>query len=59
MRKCFHILSQWIVFGNGLAPEKKVIFILFLQSDGEDFNYIVAFFLGTAACLYQVGSLRF
>ncbi|GAB5576500.1 vesicle-trafficking protein SEC22a isoform X3 [Prionailurus iriomotensis] len=24
-----------------------------LQSDGEDFNYIVAFFLGTAACLYQ------
>lgn len=30
---------------------------MFLQSDGEDFNYIVAFFLGTAACLYQVGSL--
>ncbi|XP_072581250.1 vesicle-trafficking protein SEC22a isoform X2 [Vulpes vulpes] len=24
-----------------------------LQSDGEDFNYVVAFFLGTAACLYQ------
>uniref|UniRef100_A0A5F9DRV6 Vesicle-trafficking protein SEC22a n=2 Tax=Oryctolagus cuniculus TaxID=9986 RepID=A0A5F9DRV6_RABIT len=24
-----------------------------LQSDGEDFNYIIAFFLGTAACLYQ------
>lgn len=41
----------------GLHQKKKVIFILFLQSDGEDFNYIVAFFLGTAACLYQVGSL--
>ncbi|ERE76557.1 vesicle-trafficking protein SEC22a-like protein [Cricetulus griseus] len=24
-----------------------------LQSDGEDLNYIIAFFLGTAACLYQ------
>ncbi|XP_003941712.1 vesicle-trafficking protein SEC22a isoform X1 [Saimiri boliviensis] len=24
-----------------------------LQSDGDDFNYIIAFFLGTAACLYQ------
>lgn len=25
-----------------------------LQNDDEDFNYVIAFFLGTAACLYQV-----
>ncbi|EDM11322.1 sec22 homolog, isoform CRA_b [Rattus norvegicus] len=25
-----------------------------LQSDGEDFSYMIAFFLGTAACLYQM-----
>lgn len=24
-----------------------------LQNDDEDFNYVIAFFLGTAACLYQ------
>lgn len=24
-----------------------------LQNDGEDFNYVIAFFLGTAACIYQ------
>ncbi|XP_052003853.1 vesicle-trafficking protein SEC22a-like isoform X1 [Xyrauchen texanus] len=24
-----------------------------LQKDNEDFNYVIAFFLGTAACLYQ------
>ncbi|XP_072300184.1 vesicle-trafficking protein SEC22a [Eucyclogobius newberryi] len=24
-----------------------------LQNDGEDFNYVMAFFLGTAACIYQ------
>ncbi|XP_027701111.1 vesicle-trafficking protein SEC22a isoform X2 [Vombatus ursinus] len=24
-----------------------------LQNDGEDFSYVIAFFLGTAACLYQ------
>ncbi|XP_051567096.1 vesicle-trafficking protein SEC22a isoform X2 [Myxocyprinus asiaticus] len=24
-----------------------------LQNDNEDFNYVIAFFLGTAACLYQ------
>ncbi|TWW80378.1 vesicle-trafficking protein SEC22a [Takifugu flavidus] len=24
-----------------------------LQNDEEDFNYVIAFFLGTAACLYQ------
>lgn len=24
------------------------------QNDDEDFNYVIAFFLGTAACLYQV-----
>lgn len=30
-----------------------------LQNDDEDFNYVIAFFLGTAACLYQVSdSLR-
>uniref|UniRef100_A0AAA9RW85 SEC22 homolog A, vesicle trafficking protein n=1 Tax=Bos taurus TaxID=9913 RepID=A0AAA9RW85_BOVIN len=29
-----------------------------LQSDGEDLNYIVAFFLGTAACLYQIRPQR-
>lgn len=23
------------------------------QNDGEDFNYVIAFFLGTAACVYQ------
>lgn len=27
---------------------------LFPQNDEEDFNYVIAFFLGTAACLYQV-----
>lgn len=27
---------------------------LFPQNDDEDFNYVIAFFLGTAACLYQV-----
>ncbi|XP_073161217.1 vesicle-trafficking protein SEC22a isoform X2 [Lepidochelys kempii] len=26
-----------------------------LQNEGEDFSYVIAFFLGTAACLYQVG----
>lgn len=32
---------------------------LCLQNDDEDFNYVIAFFLGTAACLYQVSdSLR-
>lgn len=41
-------------FENGLPPERNVIFYFVLQSDGEDFNYIIAFFLGTAACLYQV-----
>lgn len=25
-----------------------------LQNEDEDFNYVIAFFLGTAACLYQV-----
>ncbi|POI35454.1 hypothetical protein CIB84_000794, partial [Bambusicola thoracicus] len=25
-----------------------------LQNEGEDFSYVIAFFLGTAACLYQV-----
>lgn len=31
-------------------------FVRFLpvQNDDEDFNYVIAFFLGTAACLYQV-----
>ncbi|KAG9348762.1 hypothetical protein JZ751_029079 [Albula glossodonta] len=24
-----------------------------LQNEDEDFNYVIAFFLGTAACLYQ------
>uniref|UniRef100_A0AAV2K163 Vesicle-trafficking protein SEC22a/c C-terminal domain-containing protein n=1 Tax=Knipowitschia caucasica TaxID=637954 RepID=A0AAV2K163_KNICA len=24
-----------------------------LQNNGEDFNYVIAFFLGTAACIYQ------
>ncbi|KAJ8012354.1 hypothetical protein DPEC_G00041830 [Dallia pectoralis] len=24
-----------------------------MQNDNEDFNYVIAFFLGTAACLYQ------
>ncbi|XP_009697309.1 PREDICTED: vesicle-trafficking protein SEC22a-like, partial [Cariama cristata] len=24
-----------------------------LQNEGEDFSYVIAFFLGTAACLYQ------
>lgn len=34
-------------------------FSLCLQNDDEDFNYVIAFFLGTAACLYQVSdSLR-
>lgn len=29
------------------------------QNEEEDFNYVIAFFLGTAACLYQVsGGLR-
>ncbi|XP_075789239.1 vesicle-trafficking protein SEC22a isoform X3 [Pelodiscus sinensis] len=25
-----------------------------LQNEGEDFSYVIAFFLGTAACLYQL-----
>lgn len=25
-----------------------------LQNDDEDFNYVIAFFLGMAACLFQV-----
>lgn len=29
-------------------------FLLCLQNEDEDFNYVIAFFLGTAACLYQV-----
>ncbi|KAJ6665484.1 hypothetical protein lerEdw1_003325 [Lerista edwardsae] len=29
------------------------IYAFILQNDGEDFSYIIAFFLGTAACLYQ------
>lgn len=28
--------------------------LLLLQNDDEDLNYVIAFFLGTAACLYQV-----
>ncbi|XP_074157509.1 vesicle-trafficking protein SEC22a isoform X2 [Sminthopsis crassicaudata] len=29
-----------------------------LQNDGEDFSYVIAFFLGTAACLYQPERMR-
>lgn len=29
------------------------VLVRFLLSDGEDFSYMIAFFLGTAACLYQ------
>ncbi|KTG03919.1 hypothetical protein cypCar_00001990 [Cyprinus carpio] len=29
------------------------LFLLHLQNEDEDFNYVIAFFLGTAACLYQ------
>lgn len=32
------------------------IFLLYPQNEDEDFNYVIAFFLGTAACLYQVSS---
>lgn len=39
--------------------KKTQAFSLCLQNDDEDFNYVIAFFLGTAACLYQVSdSLR-
>lgn len=31
-------------------------FAFFSQNEGEDFSYVIAFFLGTAACLYQVNS---
>lgn len=39
--------------------KRNEIFYFVFQSDGEDFNYIIAFFLGTAACLYQVSLLPF
>ena len=34
--------------------KKTNVFLASLQNDDEDFNYVIAFFLGTAACLYQV-----
>lgn len=40
--------------GISLKHCKTRLFVLFLQNEGEDFSYVIAFFLGTAACLYQV-----
>lgn len=44
---------------GGRVAKKNVPFLPVPQNDDEDFNYVIAFFLGTAACLYQVSdSLR-
>lgn len=41
-----------------MLQDKLTLFSLLFspcrQNDDEDFNYVIAFFLGTAACLYQV-----
>lgn len=56
--------SYWFVYLSlhkrlSLKKTTKQAFSLCLQNDDEDFNYVIAFFLGTAACLYQVSdSLR-
>lgn len=53
----FLSLHKWLALQKN--NKKTQAFSLCLQNDDEDFNYVIAFFLGTAACLYQVSdSLR-
>ena len=50
---CVAVYTMW---KNSLvwAEDNNPFPLASLQNDDEDFNYVIAFFLGTAACLYQV-----